>query len=229
VAHRLLRLFGVDERQIPEDPDDRLSLYRSRLRDRTVLLVLDNAANEAQVRPLLASSPGTLVFVTSRRTLTGIDARNRLALELLPLGSSIELLRAVTGSERLDAEPEAAEQVAELCGSLPLALHIAGNRLTRRPQWTINYLAEQLEDEERRLSVLRAGDLQVRAAFEISYHELSPGAAILLRRLSLLPSPEVSTALASALTDDARRHCRNWPTRACSASARPPAGTRATT
>ncbi|MFD4637269.1 ATP-binding protein [Lentzea sp. NPDC058436] len=202
-AHRLLRSFGVDERQIPSDPDDRLSLYRSQLRDRTVLLVLDNAANEAQVRPLLASSPGTLVLLTSRRTLTGLDARHRLALELLPLNRSVDLLRAVTGQDRLDAEPQAATRVAELCGGMPLALLIAGNRLTSRPQWTIGHLAEQLEDERRRLSVLRAGDLQVRAAFEISYHQLSPAAATLFRRLALVPSPDVSTSLAAVLTPDA--------------------------
>jgi transcriptional regulator with XRE-family HTH domain/tetratricopeptide (TPR) repeat protein len=202
-AHRLLRSFGVDERQIPADPDDKLSLYRSQLRDRTVLLLLDNAENEAQVRPLLASSPGTLVLLTSRRTLTGLDARHRLPLELLPLNRSVELLRVVTGTDRLDAEPEAAERVAELCGGLPLALLIAGNRLTSRPQWTIGHLAGQLEDERRRLSVLRAGDLQVRAAFEISYHQLSPGAATLFRRLALVTSPEVSAALAGVLTDNA--------------------------
>jgi transcriptional regulator with XRE-family HTH domain/tetratricopeptide (TPR) repeat protein len=218
-AHRLLRSFGVDERQIPSDPDDRLSLYRSQLRDRTVLLVLDNAENEAQVRPLLASSPGTLVLLTSRRILTGLDARHRLPLELLPLNRSVDLLRVVTGPERLDAEPEAAERVAELCGGLPLALLIAGNRLTSRPQWTIGHLAEQLEDERRRLSVLRAGDLQVRAAFEISYHQLSPGAATLFRRLALVTSPEVSAAVAAErleLDDDpaavleARTRLRHW-------------------
>ncbi|MET9227867.1 tetratricopeptide repeat protein [Lentzea sp. NPDC003310] len=202
-AHRLLRSFGVDERQIPADPDDRLSLYRSQLRDRTVLLVLDNAANEAQVRPLLASSPGTLVLLTSRRTLTGLDVRHRLALELLPPSRSVDLLRVVTGPERVDAEPEAAARVAELCGGLPLALLIAGNRLTSRPQWTIGHLAGQLEDEGRRLSVLRAGDLEVRAAFEISYHQLSPGAATVFRRLALVPSPDVGAGLAAALTDHA--------------------------
>ncbi|NKE63262.1 tetratricopeptide repeat protein, partial [Lentzea sp. PSKA42] len=200
-AHRLLRSFGVDERQIPADPDDKLSLYRSQLRDRTVLLVLDNAENEAQVRPLLASSPSTLVLVTSRRTLTGLDARHRLALDMLPLDRSVALLRIVAGSERLAAEPEAAARVAALCGGLPLALLIAGNRLASRPQWTVRHLAEQLEDERRRLSVLRAGDLQVRAAFELSYHQLSPGAASLFRRLALVPGPDTSEDLAAVLTE----------------------------
>ncbi|WP_313888399.1 ATP-binding protein [Lentzea alba] len=200
-AQRLLRSFGVDERAIPNDPDDRLSLYHSLLRERAVLLVLDNAANEAQVRPLLASSPGTLVLVTSRRTLSGLDARHRLALGLLPLDRSVELLRVVAGPRRLAAEPDAAARVAGLCGGMPLALLIAGNRLASRPQWTITHLADQLEDERRRLSVLRAGDLQVRAAFEISYHQLSPGAATLFRRLALVPSPDTSADLAAMLTE----------------------------
>lgn len=202
-AHRLLRSFGVDERQIPADPDDKLSLYHSLLRDRTVLLVLDNAANEAQVRPLLASSPGTLVLVTSRNTLTGLDARHRLAVGLLPLDRSVALLRIVAGEHRVAAEPEAASRVAALCGGMPLALLIAGNRLTGRPQWTIAHLADQLEDERRRLSVLRAGDLQVRAAFEISYHQLSPGAATLFRRLALAPGSDISADLAAVLVDRA--------------------------
>ncbi|GGU45209.1 ATP-binding protein [Lentzea flava] len=202
-AHRLLRSFGVDERQIPADRDDKLSLYHSLLRDRAVLLVLDNAANEPQVRPLLASSPGTLVVVTSRNTLTGLDARHRLAVGLLPLDRSVALLGAVAGEDRVAAEPEAASRLAALCGGMPLALLIAGNRLTGRPQWTIAHLADQLADERRRLSVLRAGDLQVRAAFEISYHQLSPGAATLFRRLALVPGPDLSADLAAVLVDGA--------------------------
>ncbi len=200
-AHRLLRGFTVDERQIPADPDDKLSLYHSLLRDRTVLLVLDNAANEAQVRPLLASSPGTMVLVTSRNTLAGLDARHRLALDLLPAERAVDLLRAIAGEQRVKAEPEAAQRVAELCGGMPLALLIAGNRLASRPQWTIAHLADQLADERRRLSVLRAGDLQVRTAFELSYHHLGPVAATLFRRLALVPGLDTSVELAEVITD----------------------------
>ncbi len=110
------------------------------------------------------------------------------------------LLRAVTGAERLAAEGDAAERVAALCDGMPLALLIAGYRLTSRPQWTVAHLADQLEDERRRLSVLRAGDLQVRAAFEMSYHQLSPAAATLFRRLSLVPGTSASAELAAVLT-----------------------------
>ncbi|WP_197288095.1 tetratricopeptide repeat protein [Nocardia sp. NRRL S-836] len=200
-ARRLLRLFNVDERQIPADRDDRLSLYHSLLRDRTVLLVLDNAAGEAQVRPLLAASPGSMVLVTSRNTLTGLNARHRLALDVLPPPESVALLRAVAG-ERIAAEPEAAVRVAELCGGMPLALLIAGNRLASRPQWTVEHLATQLADERRRLSLLKAGDLQVRTAFENSYHQLSPGAATLFRRLALVPGPDPSAELAALVAGE---------------------------
>lgn len=201
-AHRLLRGFNVDERQVPADEHDKLSLYHSMLRERTMLLVFDNAANEAQIRPLLTSSPGTMVIVTSRNTLAGLDARHRLALELLPPDRSVELLRAVAGNHRLAAEPEAAQRVAELCGGMPLALLIAGNRLASRPQWTIGHLADQLADERRRLSVLRAGDLQVRTAFEHSYHHLDPAAATLFRRLALVPGADVSVEVAEVITDE---------------------------
>lgn len=196
-VHRLLRGFGVDERQLPNDPEDRLALYRSLLHDREVLLVLDNAANEAQVRPLLATSPGSMVLVTSRNTLAGLDARHRISLGLLSDDDAVELLGLVVGRRRLEAEPEAARRLAKLCGGVPLALLIAGNRLASRVQWTIAHLADQLENERRRLSVLTAGDLQVRAAFEISYRHLTPSVAGIFRRLALVPGTDTSVELAA--------------------------------
>ncbi|MEV6907509.1 helix-turn-helix domain-containing protein [Amycolatopsis sp. NPDC051071] len=196
-VHRLLRGFGLDERQFPNDPEDRLALYRSLLHDREVLLILDNAANEAQVRPLLATSPGSMVLVTSRNTLAGLNARHRLALGVLPGGEAVDLLGVVAGERRLKAEPDAAGRVAKLCGGVPLALLIAGNRLASRPQWSIAHLADQLENERRRLSVLTAGDLQIRTAFELSYHHLAPETARVFRRLALVHGPDVSVELAA--------------------------------
>lgn len=196
-VHRLLRGFGVDERRLPNDPEDRLALYRSLLHDRDVLLILDNAANEAQVRPLLATSPGSMVLVTSRNTMAGLDARHRISLGSLSEDESVELLRVIAGTRRLNTEPDAARRVAQLCGGVPLALLIAGNRLASRAQWTIAHLADQLENERRRLSVLTAGDLQVRAAFELSYHHLTPAVALVFRRLALVPGPDTSVELAA--------------------------------
>ena len=195
-VRRLLRGFGVDERKIPADADDRVALYRSLLDDREVLLVLDNAADEAQVRPLLATSPGSVVLVTSRNTLAGLSVRHRLAPALLDADRAVELLGVVAGPERVAAEPAAARQVAAACGGVPLALLIAGNRLASRTQWTVAHLAGQLADERRRLSVLTAGDLQVRATFEISYHHLAPGAARMFRLLALTPGTSVGLAAA---------------------------------
>ncbi|ONF71386.1 hypothetical protein AVR91_0211930 [Amycolatopsis keratiniphila subsp. keratiniphila] len=199
-VRQLLHAFGLDERVVPNDPDNRLSLYRSLLRDRTVLLVLDNAADEAQVRPLLATSNGTLVLVSSRNTLTGLDVRHRIGLDRLTPDDAVELLGLVAGQYRVAAEPEEARRVAALCGGIPLALIIAGNRLASRTQWPISYLADRLEDERRRLSVLTAGDLQVRTAFEISYHHLDPDAASMFRRLALVPGSEVSIELAAVVS-----------------------------
>ncbi|MFD5095669.1 ATP-binding protein [Amycolatopsis thailandensis] len=196
-VHRLLRGLGLDERQFPNDPEDRLALYRSLVHDREILLILDNAANEAQVRPLLATSPGSMVLVTSRSTLTGLNARHRLALDVLSGEDAVVLLGAAAGERRLKAEPDAARRVAELCGGVPLALLIAGNRLASRPQWTIAHLADQLENERRRLSVLTAGDLQIRTAFALSYHHLAPETARVFRRLALLDGPDVSVELAA--------------------------------
>ncbi|MFS8099749.1 helix-turn-helix domain-containing protein [Lentzea alba] len=199
-VQRLLRGFGVDERRIPADPDERLALYRSLLHQRPVLMVLDNAANEAQVRPLLATSPGSMVVVTSRNTLVGLDSHHRVDLGLLDVDRAVELLGVVAGVRRVEAEPQAARRVAMSCGGVPLALLIAGNRLASRAQWTIEHLADQLADEGRRLSVLTAGDLQVRAAFEISYHQLHPAAATVFRRLALVPGDDASVELAAVLS-----------------------------
>ncbi|WP_235783585.1 ATP-binding protein [Amycolatopsis orientalis] len=196
-VHRLLRGFGLDERQFPTDPEDRLALYHSLVHDREVLLILDNAANEAQVRPLLTTSPGSMVLVTSRSTLAGLNARHRLALDVLSGDEAVDLLGVIAGKRRPQAEPDAARRVAQLCGGVPLALLIAGNRLASRPQWTIAHLADQLENERRRLSVLTAGDLQIRTAFALSYQHLAPETARVFRRLALLDGPDVSVELAA--------------------------------
>ncbi|MCP2164027.1 ATP-binding protein [Goodfellowiella coeruleoviolacea] len=192
---RVLRFLGIAEARIPQSLDERATLYRALLHDRRVLVVLDNAADEAQVRALLPSGPGCFVLVTSRQVLAGLEAVHRVLLDVLTAQESVTLLAKITGPDRVAAEPAAAAEVAALCGHLPLALRIAGNRLASRPQWTFHYLARQLGDQQRQLALLSAGDVQVRAAFALSYRQLDPAAKLMFRRLSVVPGPDFGVTL----------------------------------
>ncbi|WP_248782493.1 ATP-binding protein [Saccharothrix syringae] len=201
VVHRMLLALGVADKQVPASEAERSDLYRALMRERSTLLVLDNASDEAQVRPLLATGRGSVVLVTSRQVLGGLEAGRRLGLDVLDPVAAFDLLGAIAGRARVGAEPVAAARVAKLCGHLPLALRIAGNRLASRPKWTIGHLAGQLVDERRRLSALTAGDLRVRTAFEMSYRQLSDKAAVLFRRLSLVPGADFGPDVAAVLAD----------------------------
>jgi len=198
---RLLLAFGMDQRDIPGDPEQCLALYRSVLAHHSVLLVVDNPSTEAHVRPLLAPSPGSMVLVSSRNALVGLDATARVQVEPLTADPSVEMLCAIIGRTRADAEPEAVRRVVELCGGMPLALRIAGNRLATRPAWPIARMVELLDDESRRLSVLSAGDVQVEAAFALSYRALDPVDAQVFRRLSVIPGPDTGTFMAGVVVD----------------------------
>ncbi|WP_020673179.1 ATP-binding protein [Amycolatopsis nigrescens] len=198
---RLLIALGVSETQLPSGIEQRSGLYRSLLQDRKMLLLLDNVADEAQVRPLLPSSPGCLVLVTSRRVLSGLESVARVPLEVLHPAESVRLLASIIGQNRVIGEPDAAERVTELCGHLPLALRIAGNRLATRPRWRIAHLVAQLDDQQRRLTALTAGDLQVRAAFEVSYRQFDEWTRAVFRRLSLIAGPDVTAELAAVLVE----------------------------
>ncbi|MEV4276439.1 helix-turn-helix domain-containing protein [Actinoplanes xinjiangensis] len=192
---RLLSALGVRDDEIPDDGTDRAGMYRELLHHRRVLAVFDNVADESQVRPLLPGPGPSLTVITSRRLLAGLEGVHRLNLTQLPLEDATALLRRIIG----DREPDATGEVAELCGRLPLALRIAGNRLMSRPQWTVRHLADRLSDERRRLDQLIAGDLRIAAAFSLSYTQLSPRARRLFRRLSLAPVADFDARLAGAL------------------------------
>ncbi|MET8772016.1 tetratricopeptide repeat protein [Streptomyces sp. NPDC004658] len=198
---RVLKAFGVPDRDLAKTgPQTHPALYRQVLADRRCLLVLDDARDEAQVRPLLPGSGGTLVLVTSRRLLTGLDDVHRLPLGRLEPEESAAFLTSLVGEARASAEPEALAEVARLCEHLPLALRIAGNWLATRTGWTVRRLADRLASEERRLDALSAGDVRVTTAFDLSYRQLTPAAARLFRRLSLVPGPDVGAACAARLT-----------------------------
>ncbi|WP_203988547.1 ATP-binding protein [Sphaerisporangium rufum] len=193
----LLRALGIPDRQIPGDVAGRASLYRSRLRDRRVLIVLDNAAAEEQVRPLLPGGGAGRILVTSRRLLAGLEGVRRLGLGPLPSPEAVELLTGILADRGTPDEGAAVRQLARLCGGLPLALRITGNRLVSRPGWHAADLAVRLTDEERRLDQLSAGDLKIATAFGLSYAQLAISTRRVFRRLAVVPGRGFDAALAA--------------------------------
>lgn len=198
---RLLRALGVAGGALPATTDDRGGLLRSLLRDRRVLLLLDNAADEEQVRPLLPGHGPSLTLVTSRHSLAGLEGAHRTALALLRREESVELLTRIIGPERVGRESQAARDLAELCGHLPLAVRIAGQRLASRPGERIAKLVTQLAAQGRRLDTLEAGSLQVRAAFALSYRQLDPRARTVFRRAALADGPDFGPETVALLAD----------------------------
>jgi tetratricopeptide (TPR) repeat protein/transcriptional regulator with XRE-family HTH domain len=201
ILGRFLRALGVDGGAVPADMQERAALYRSRLAGRQVLVVLDDAAGEAQVRPLLPGSPGCAVLLTSRARLAGLDGARLVQLDVLDADQAMELLARVAGPERVAAEPEAATAILAACGRLPLAVRIAGARLAVRPHWPLGRMAGLLADERGRLDALAHGDLEVRASLSLSYQELGQAQRRLFRRLGLLEAPDVAAWVAGALLD----------------------------
>jgi DNA-binding SARP family transcriptional activator/Flp pilus assembly protein TadD len=202
VLARFLRALGRDGTAIPHQVDERVELYRDELARRRVLVVLDSAAGEEQVRPLLPGGPSCAVLITSRRGLTGVSAR-AVRLEVLDDRAALELLTLVAGRPRVVAEPEAAEEIVRLCGGLPLAIRIAGARLARLPHRSLRWLADRLADDRGRLNELRLEDLEVRASLWLSYRTLSRHAQLLLGRVGALEAPEVPAWVAAVLTETA--------------------------
>jgi DNA-binding SARP family transcriptional activator len=197
----LLRDLGVAGAAIPASMEERSKLFRTRLAERRVLIVLDDAASEAQVRPLLPGAPACQVLVTSRRVLAGLEGANLLTLDVLEPSEAIELLGRLTGPGRVAEEPEAARRITRLCGHLPLAVRIAGARLAANRRWRLDELVQRLADERRRLGELRIGDLDVCASFALSYEGVDPSARRLFRLLGMLKLPDVPGWMAAALLD----------------------------
>ncbi|WP_433223894.1 AfsR/SARP family transcriptional regulator [Dactylosporangium sp. CS-047395] len=210
VLARFLRALGVDSHAVPDDEVEASALYRSRVAGRRILVVLDNAAAEDQVRPLLPGSATCAVIVTGRARLAGVEGARWFDLGDFALTDALRLLGEVAGADRVAAEPAAAADLVRLCGKLPLAVRVAGARLAARPGWRLADLTALLADERRRLDRLTAGDLEVRASLALSYRGLSAVAKRLLRMLGLFDAPDVPVWLAACLLeappDDAVEH-----------------------
>ncbi|MFF7193000.1 ATP-binding protein [Streptomyces sp. NPDC008079] len=206
VLEGFLRTLGAPADVLHADGEQMAGAFRSRLAGRRLLIVLDNAAGAAQVRPLLPATPGCLVIVTSRHRLPGLSIREgarRITLDVLDQDGSVALLRSVISGYRDGDDPVHVAELAFLCARLPLALRIAGERATRRPLTHLGELIRELRDESGRWEVLSADDDQeseaVRSVFMWSYRALPSDAARLFRLLGLAPGPDVSDAAAAAL------------------------------
>ncbi|MER5787783.1 BTAD domain-containing putative transcriptional regulator [Streptomyces sp. NPDC001980] len=201
VLGSFLRALGTPDSSIPDSLDDRAALYRSVLDGRRVLVLLDNAKDAAQVRPLLPGTEGCAALVTSRVRMVDLAGAHLVDLDVMSPDEALSLFTKIVGEERVSSEREAALDVVAACGFLPLAIRIAASRLAARRTWTVSVLAAKLADERRRLDELQAGDLAVKATFELGYGQLEPAQARAFRLLGLADGPDISLAAAAAVVD----------------------------
>lgn len=201
VLGSFLRALGTPDSSIPDSPAERAALYRSTLDGRRVLVLLDNARDAAQVRPLLPGTAGCAALVTSRVRMAGLAGAHLVDLDVMSPDEALQLFTRIVGAERVGAERQAALDVVGACGFLPLAIRIAASRLAARRTWTVSVLAAKLADERRRLDELQAGDLAVKATFELGYGQLEPAQQRAFRLLGLPDGPDISLAAAAAVLD----------------------------
>lgn len=181
-----LRALSIAGSAIPSGLSERAALYRSLLVDRRMLVVLDDAGHADQVLPLLPGAGGCAVLITSRTLLTQLPGARHIDLDVLSPAEARELFTGIVGRRRVEREPAEGDAILDCCGNLPLAIRIAGAKLTGRPAWSLRVLRERIEDESRRLAELRIGDLSVRASVELSLRLLPADAVRALSLLGLL-------------------------------------------
>ncbi|MGC0318601.1 ATP-binding protein [Kitasatospora acidiphila] len=202
-----LRALGVEESYLPAGLAERTALFRTMSADRRMLVVLDDVTHPAQVRPLVPQGAGSALLATSTWRLgeLALDGAALLPLDTLDAEGALHLLGTLGGQRRIDAEPEAAARLAELCGGLPIALRIAAARLHTRQRLTIADLVAELTDEQSRLSHISVSSVHeertVSAALELAYRDLPAPAAALYRTLGCLPGRSFDAALAAVASD----------------------------
>ena len=199
----LLRALGVPAGLIPKDEEQAAALYRQRLAGTRTLIVLDNAASEAQVRPLLPGGGSCLVLITSRRRLKALDDAHTLSLDLLSQSEAAALLRAAAGPDRIPADDPLLGEVTGLCGYLPLVIRIAAALLCHRPAWNLEHLYGLLGEQHRRIPALSDGYRDLGTIFGLSQQSLTVDLQRAFRRLGLVPGPDLDPYAAAALTGTA--------------------------
>jgi DNA-binding SARP family transcriptional activator/Tfp pilus assembly protein PilF len=204
VLGRFLRALGIPGPMIPDDVDERAEMYRNLLARRRVLVVLDDAASENQIIPLLPGSDTCAVLVTSRARLTALPGAHQLELDILDTAQALELLGRVIGVARVAKESQAAVALVRTVGGLPLALRIIAARLAARPHWSLASMVDRLANERHRLDELAHGEMTIRASLSLTHDGLDRSARQLLRLLSLAEGPTMPGWLAGAALDDRR-------------------------
>ncbi|AUG80463.1 hypothetical protein CFP65_5777 [Kitasatospora sp. MMS16-BH015] len=205
VLGSFLAALGVPAADLPDGLAAKSALFRSRTDGRRLLVVLDNAADIAQVRPLLPGAAGCAVLVTSRAWLAELAGARQVGLSVFAPAEAQDLLARMIGAERV-AEESTALELVRACGYLPLAVRIVAARLAARPGWTLRAMLDRLGDERRRIDELKVGDLAVQATFELGYHQLTPTQARAFRLVASVDCPDLGVTAAAVLfgTDEPR-------------------------
>jgi len=204
----LLLTAGVAVRHIPPGVEARASRWRDYVAGKKILLVLDDAAGHEQVRPLLPGNPGSLVLITSRRRLTALEDAEVVSIDTLSPDEAVALLTRLAGRTDLAGAGGPAAEIARMCGYLPLAIGMLARQLKHHPARGGAELARDLAAAHDRLAVMRAENLSVTAAFDLSYQDLSPAQQRLFRRLGLAPGTDIDAYAAAALDDDTPQSAR---------------------
>ena len=195
----LLLTLGVPAGQIPPGVEARMALWRDRLAEKQLLLVLDDAANSEQVRPLLPGTGGSLVLVTSRRHLSALEDATAISLDTLPPDEAAALLVRLAARPGLSLADPTVSEIIQLCGCLPLAIGMVARQLHHHPAWSLAGRAAELATARDRLELMATENLSVAAAFDLSYQDLTPDQQRLFRRLGLHPGTDVDAYAAAAL------------------------------
>ena len=205
VLDRFLRALGVSDRAIPKERSERISLYRSLLTGRRILIILDNVSSADQIRELFPNTNSCVTLITSRDTLGSVvvdDGAYIVSLDVLGKSEAADLLMKTMQHEVSPDQEVYVNEIVELCGCLPLAVRIAGAKILARPGMTLETFANMLRDERYRLEVLSVGDVGIRASFSLSYKTLTPEEQRIFRLLGLVAGPDFSIEAVSALAGE---------------------------
>jgi tetratricopeptide (TPR) repeat protein len=206
----VLRALGIREQNIPQGLADRKRLYEEAVAGRRVFVLMDDVVDEAQVEPLLPTGPDCMALITSLVPIPGLPATDlEVELDVLNSGPAVELLGQIAGRDRVQADPQAARDVAYFCGYVPLALHIAGAKLIARPDESLRSLAERLAKSREHVIMLKAGNVEVPASVTLAYEELDPEEKRAFRFLGLLTTPDFPPWALAALMDSSLSHAES--------------------